>query len=359
MLFYRFPVSITGNDKSGRYFQMTLKEITEILDGHLKGDPSIEIKGVAGIDEAVKGQITYFKDTKKHKELLTQATALIVSDEIPQLKKAQIIVPNPHLAFAKLLKVFHVKPVKALGVMEGSFISDNVKLGKEVSIYPGVFISDNVKIGDRTYIYPGVFAGENTVIGNDCIIYPNVTIGENLKIGDQVIIHSGTTIGSDGFGYILDKGSHFKIPQVGGVIIESNVEIGSNVSIDRATTGNTIIGEGTKIDNLVQIAHNVKIGKNSIIVAQVGIAGSSRIGDYVVLAGQVGVKDHIEIESYCKIGAQSGIMNNLKKGSYFGSPAMPHIQFLKSQAIFNRLPEIDKKLKELEKKIDALYKGRG
>ena len=181
-----------------------------------------------------------------------------------------------------------------------------------------------------------------------------MTLRENVRIGNRVIIHAGSVIGSDGFGYVFDEGRHHKIPQVGGVIIEDDVEIGSNVSIDRATTGNTIIGAGTKIDNLVQIAHNVTIGKNSLIIAQVGVAGSTEIGDYVTLAGQVGIVDHVTIESGTIIGAQSGVLGNIAKGIYSGSPVMPHRDWLKTQAIIAKLPELYKKIRELEGKIKEL-----
>jgi UDP-3-O-[3-hydroxymyristoyl] glucosamine N-acyltransferase len=181
-----------------------------------------------------------------------------------------------------------------------------------------------------------------------------VTLRENIKVANRVIIHSGSVIGSDGFGYVFDEGKYHKIPQVGGVTIEDDVEIGSNVSIDRATTGNTIIGEGTKIDNLVQVGHNVKIGRNSIICGQAGIAGSSELGEYVTLAGQVGIADHIKIESESRIGAQSGVIGNLKKGTYSGYPAILHRDWIKAQAIFSRLPGLYKKIKELEQKIREL-----
>jgi UDP-3-O-[3-hydroxymyristoyl] glucosamine N-acyltransferase len=226
--------------------------------------------------------------------------------------------------------------------------------GKEVSIHPFAYISDNVTIGRDTIIYPGVFIGEGTVIGDGCTIYANVTIREKVTVGNRVIIHSGSVIGSDGFGYVWEEGRHYKIPQVGGVIIGEDVEIGANVTIDRATTGNTIIGRGTKIDNLVQIAHNVTIGERSIIVAQVGIAGSSEIGNFVTLAGQVGIPDHVKIADGCIIGAQAGVMGNLSKGIYLGSPAMPHRDWLRSTALFSKLPELNRRIKELEEKVLTL-----
>ncbi len=289
------------------------------------------------------------------KDLSTcRASCLIVKESIPDIQMTQLRVSNPYLAFAKLLGHFYVKPEKSFGISKSAYVSDKAKIGNNVSVFPFSYISDGVSIGDDCIIYPNVFIGENTAIGNHCTIYPHVTLREGVTIGSRVIIHSGSVIGSDGFGYVFDQGRHYKIPQVGGVIVGDDVEIGSNVSVDRATTGHTVIGKGTKIDNLCQIAHNVKVGTNSILVAQVGIGGSSEIGDYVTLAGQVGVSDHTKIDSETMIGAQSGIMGHVTKGAYSGSPAIPHRDWLKSQAIYAKLPELHKKIKELEERIREL-----
>jgi len=332
-----------------------LREIASLLNGVVIGPPQAdetEITGVSGLKDAQEGDITFISKDSYRKYLeRCRASCVMVREPIEGLDMAQLKVPNPHFAFAKLLEHFYIKPLKPMGVSKDAIVSDKAKIGKDVSIFTFSYISDGVSINDRTVIYPYVFVGNNTSIGKDCVIYPNVVLRENVKIGDRVIIHSGSVIGSDGFGYVFEEGRYYKIPQVGGVIIEDDVEIGSNVSVDRATTGNTIIGEGTKIDNLVQIAHNVIIGKNSIIIAQVGIGGSTEIGDFVTLAGQVGVSDHATIESETMIGAQSGIMGDIKKGVYSGSPIMPHREWLKAHAIFAKLPELYKKVKELEKKI--------
>jgi UDP-3-O-[3-hydroxymyristoyl] glucosamine N-acyltransferase len=331
---------------------MKLKEIADLIGGRIIGNPEIEITGVSGIREARHGDITFLADKKNIKDIYnTNASAVIVRDEIEGLSTSMLIVNNPHLAFAKALEVFYTKPFKSLGISNKAIIGDNVDFGDNVTVYPLVYISSNITIGARVTIFPGVYIGDRVSIGEDSIIYPNVTIRENVTIGKRVIIHSGTVIGSDGFGYVLEKGKHYKIPQVGGVIIEDDVEIGANVTIDRATTGNTIVGSGTKIDNLVQIAHNVKIGKNCIIVAQVGIGGSVEIGDGVILAGQVGVRDHVKIGSGVKIGAQSGIVHDIPDNEAFsGTPAIPHKTWLRAQSIYAKLPEYIKRLQELEKK---------
>ena len=334
---------------------MKLKEIASLLNGEILGDPDTEITGVSGISEAKGGDITFVSGKRHLKEISRcKASCVLVKEPLSDTAIAQLKVSNPHLAFAKLLEYFYIKPVKPIGISTHAIVSDKAAVGKGVSIFPFAYISDETSIGDGTAIHPYVFIGEKTDIGENCIIYPHVTVRGNVRIGKRVIIHSGTVIGSDGFGYVFEEGRYYKIPQVGGVIIEDDVEIGSNVSIDRATTGNTIVGRGTKIDNLVQVGHNVKIGSNSILVAQVGVAGSSEIGDYVTLAGQVGIVDHAKIESGTMIGAQSGIMGNLAKGAYSGSPAMPHKEWLKAQAVFQRLPELYRKMRELEEKIIEL-----
>ncbi|MBM4141249.1 MAG: UDP-3-O-(3-hydroxymyristoyl)glucosamine N-acyltransferase [Nitrospira sp.] len=334
---------------------MKVKEIAVLLNGEVIGNPDVEITGVSGINDAREGDIT-FLSTSSYKKYLSEcrASCVMVKEPITGFSVTQLKVSNPHLAFAKLLGLFYLKPQEPVGISRNAIVSDKANIGQDVSIFPFSYISDGASVGDHTVIYPNVFVGENTTIGRECTIYPNVVLRENVTIGNKVIIHSGSVIGSDGFGYIFEEGKHYKIPQVGGVVIEDDVEIGSNVSVDRATTGNTIIGRGTKIDNLVQIGHNVKIGMNCIIVGQVGIAGSTEIGDFVTLAGQVGVVDHVKVESGTMIGAQSGVLGDVSKGVYTGSPIMPHREWLKAQAIFSKLPELYKKIKELEKRIEEL-----
>ncbi|WP_297214190.1 MULTISPECIES: UDP-3-O-(3-hydroxymyristoyl)glucosamine N-acyltransferase [Thermodesulfovibrio] len=335
---------------------MKLSEIAEIFNGKIEGDSNIEISGVRGIDEAGEGDITYLASNKNLEKLKnSKASAVIVKEKIENFSGAQLIVEFPQLVFSRLLKLFYIKPYQSSGISDKAFVSESSKISPNVSIYPFSYIDDEVEIGENTVIYPFTFIGRGSKIGANCIIYPNVTIREGTKIGNRVIIHSGAVIGSDGFGYIFHEGKHEKIPQIGTVVVEDDVEIGANTSIDRATTGETVIGKGTKIDNLVQIAHNVKIGQNCILVAQVGIAGSSKIGDGCILAGQVGISDHVEIEGGTIITAQSGVMpGKVEKGIFSGSPIMPHREWLKSNAIFQKLPELYRKLKELEEKIKKL-----
>lgn len=337
---------------------MKLKDIASFVKGEIIGPPEvvdIEITGVSGIHNAREGDISFIAAQKYLKELTAcNASCVIVKEALPDIAVTQLKVANPYLAFAQLLSHFYVKPKKFSGISDGSIISEHSHIADDVAIFPFSYVSDGVTIGSGTIIYPYVFIGENTVIGQQCVIYPHVTLSDSVRIGNNVVIHSGSVIGSDGFGYVFDQGRYHKIPQVGGVIIEDDVEIGSNVSIDRATLGNTVIGKGTKIDNLVQIAHNVKIGNNSVIVAQVGIGGSTEIGDYVTLAGQVGISDHAKIDTGTIIGAQSGLRGHVTKGTYFGTFALPQRDWLKSYSLFSKLPALNKKIKELEEKIREL-----
>lgn len=333
---------------------MKLSDIAFLVHGEIVGDPDLDITGVAGILEAGEGDITFFSGERHRKDLShCRASCIIVREPLDDLPITQLKVANPHLAYALLLKHFYIKPLKPVGVMKDAFISENATIGEDVSIFPHSYIAEGASIGKGSVIYPFVYVGEKTVIGEQCVIHPHVTVREGITIGNRVIIHAGTVIGSEGFGYVFHEGRHHKIPQIGRVVIGDDVEIGSNVAVDRSTTGDTVIGTGTKIDNLVQIGHNVTIGNNSIIVAQVGIGGSTVIGDYVTLGGQAGVADHTKIESGTMVGAQSGVMGNVVKGVYSGSPVIPHRDWLKAQAIIAKLPELYKRIKELEEKVKA------
>ncbi len=336
-------------------FMMKLKEIAEIIGGQLIGDGEIEITGVSGLSEAKAGDISFLTGTKLVAEAgKSRASAIIVNKAVEGMDKPQVAVGNPQLAFAQLLGHFYVKPHPYLGISEKAVVSPSAEIGENVTIYPFAYICDKAVIGKDSIIYPGAYVGEKSVIGEGCLIYPNVTIRDGVTIGKRVIIHAGAVIGADGFGYVFDGRAHRKIPQVGSVIIEDDVEIGANTAIDRATTGATVVGQGTKIDNLVQIAHNVKIGRAAIIVSQVGIAGSSEIGDGVILGGQAGIPDHVKLEAGAMVGAQAGVIGDLKKGIYLGAPAIPHRDWLKASAIFAQLPELKKKIRELEEQINTL-----
>jgi UDP-3-O-[3-hydroxymyristoyl] glucosamine N-acyltransferase len=333
-----------------------LKELAQWVDGTVVGDGEIEISGVAAIEDARAGEITFVASPKYLSKLSqTNASAIIVSKEVTQADKTLLYVTNPYLAFAKILTLFSQKPHQPKGIDSNAWISPTAQLGKDLTLYPFVYIGDRCSIGDRVTLYPGVFVGEDSFIGEDSVLHPNVSVYSGTTIGRRVILHCGVVVGSDGFGYVKDGKKNVKIPQLGTVEIENDVEIGANTTIDRATLGKTIIRKGVKIDNLVQVAHNVTIGEDSIIVAQVGISGSTKIGNNVTLAGQVGVVGHIEIGDNVMVGAQAGVTHDLPANQgYVGSPALPHREFLRAITVFPKLPEMRKILLDVEKRLKKI-----
>ncbi len=334
----------------------SLSEIAEWVEGEWVGDPHLSIRGVAPLDTAKPGDITFLANPKYRSQAVeTSASAVIAREQIKGSRAAHLLVSDPYYAFAQVLSRFHPPRQDPPGQDPRAAIAPDVTLGREVSIGPFVTVSSGAKIGDRVYLGAGVFVGEGSEIGEATRIYPNVTIREGVQIGKRVIIHSGSVIGGDGFGYALHAGSYFKVPQVGGVIIEDDVELGSNVTVDRATLGNTVIGRGTKVDNLVQIAHNVVIGPDTIIVAQVGISGSTRIGRRVTLAGQVGVVGHVTIGDDVVVGAKSCVIQDIPAGGRVsGFPPIPHTTWLKAAVSFEALPEMRREIRRLKAEVRAL-----
>jgi UDP-3-O-[3-hydroxymyristoyl] glucosamine N-acyltransferase len=341
---------------------LTLEEITKLVAGELEGDPRVVIKGVSGIKEARQGDITFLANPKYEFLMETsEASAIIASKDMRKaISKPVIRVENPSLAFSKVIEaIFPDNKRSFRGVHPTAIIGKEVKLGNGVSLGPYVVVDNEVEINDNTTICAGTFIGYGTKIGSDVLIYPHVTIRERAIIGDRVIVHSGTVIGSDGFGFAQVNGVHQKIPQVGIVVIEDDAEIGACVTIDRARFGKTIIGRGTKVDNLVQIAHNVVIGENSIIVAQSGVSGSSTLGKNVILAGQSGIVGHIEIGDDVIVGAQAGVTKSVPRKTFVvGSPARPHKESKKIFAAWSKLPELIKEIAELKEKVRELTKER-
>ena len=285
------------------------------------------------------------------------ASAILVAGESESAVKVLVCVPNARIAFAKVLPLFFPEPTYAPGIHPSALIAPTAQVDGSAHIGPYCVVEEGVRVGARSVLAAMIHVGAGVHIGEDTRFYPRVTIYPRSRIGNRVTIHAGAVIGSDGYGYVLDQGTHRKIPQVGDVVIQDDVEIGANVTIDRGALGSTVIGKGTKIDNLVQVAHNVQIGQHSILVAQVGIGGSTTIGDGVTLAGQVGIADHVEIESGTIVGAQAGVPGKLKKGVYLGSPAKPYRETLRSLELFHRLPELHKRLMEMERKLAALTKN--
>lgn len=336
-----------------------LGELASLVGGRVVGDGSVLISGIASINDAGPGDITFISD-KKYLGLLktTKASAVIVRDEAEGGTNL-LVVKNPQLAFARLLDVLRPQPLPCPGVHPGAEVHPGAKIGRDASIQAFAVVEEGAVIGDGVIIFSGVYVGRDAVVGAGSILYPGVAVREGCRIGERVIIHCNSVIGSDGFGYAVDNGKYVKIPQRGIVRIEDDVEIGASVAIDRATVGETFIGRGTKIDNLVQIAHNVRIGEDTIIVSQAGIAGSTRIGNRVQLGGQVGVVGHIEIPDGTMVGAQSGVISPIEKsGVYSGTPCIPHRDWLRFGAVYAKLPEMKKKLIELEKRLEGLESGK-
>jgi UDP-3-O-[3-hydroxymyristoyl] glucosamine N-acyltransferase len=340
----------------------TVDELASLVGGRVvNGDGSTPIVGVAAIADAVEGQVTFLGNAKYLPALKsTRASAALVPvDFSSEISAIQIRVENPMVALAKILEQFAPAPIVfAAGVHPTAVIGSGVILGNDISIQPHAVIETGSRIGDGTLIGANVYVGHGSILGESCRIHPNVTIRENCMIGNRVIIHSGAVIGGDGFGYEFAGGKHVKIPQTGIVQIDDNVEIGSNTTIDRARFGRTWIQEGTKIDNLVQIAHNVIIGRHSIIVSQAGISGSTRLGNYVTLAGQAGLVGHLEIGDEVIVGAQAGVSKNVPaKEIWLGSPATPMQEQKEKFANINRLPKLFARVKKIEQILDSNSKS--
>ena len=334
---------------------MKLGKLADIIGGTVIGDPELEITGVSGIREAAPGQITFISSPRYLRYLKeTRASCVIVKEAVADTPLAQVRAENPSLAFARALEQFHPMAKPEPGISAQASVSPAASLGPDVAVMAHTVVEQGAAVGQGTILYPGVYIGAGSRIGCGCVLYPNVTVREGVTIGDRVIIHSGTVIGADGFGFVFDKGIHHKIPQVGGVVIGDDVEIGANSCVDRATIGNTVIGAGTKIDNLVQVGHNVTVGEHSVLVAQVAIGGSADIGKYVTLAGQVGIADHASVDPGTIIAARSGASGHVAKGIYAGTPIIPHRDWLRASVLHGKLPEMARKIRELEERIQSM-----
>jgi UDP-3-O-[3-hydroxymyristoyl] glucosamine N-acyltransferase len=336
--------------------KMTLAEIASFLGGDVIGADCTIINNIRSIEEANEGDLTFIANKKYFKKLkLTKASAIIAPKQTAAEGKNLIIVDDPYVALGKLLTLFYPLDHGHSGISPDAYIEDGAIISPEATIFPRAFISKGAKIDKGVVIYPGVFIGNNSCIGEDSILYANVTVYQSCIIGKRVILHSGIVIGADGFGFASPGKNNIKIPQVGFVQIDDDVEIGANTTVDRATLGRTWIQRNVKIDNLVQIAHNVVIGENSVITAQVGISGSTKLGKSVVVGGQTGIVGHINVGDNVMIAAASSIHKNIKSGQIVGgSPQLPHKQWLKVLACWVKLPEMRVTLDELKKKLETL-----
>lgn len=338
--------------------QATLQQLAERIGATVKGDESCEISILCAIDDIKKDALVFAigaENLKKAEQ--SSAKAILTDHHCQESSKHLLVLDKPFQAFIALIHFFYPAPKAALGIHPTAILGDNVQLGDNVSIGPYVCIGSGCIIGEGSTIKSQVSIGDNVTVGERCVLYSNVVIYDNCSIGDGVIIHASSTVGSDGFGYHLVQGRQQKVPHVGNVIIEDDVEIGANTTIDRATLGSTVIGEGTKIDNQVQIAHSVKLGKHNIICAFTGIAGSSSSGDYVVLAANVGISDHVRIDTGAVLGARTGVAphKHLQGNQvYFGSPARPKEKAIALELSANRIPGMRKRITKLEEKLRSL-----
>jgi UDP-3-O-[3-hydroxymyristoyl] glucosamine N-acyltransferase len=334
----------------------TLGELAALLGGELRGPPDLVIRGLAPIDQATPEDITFIAHPRFARLGETsQAGAVIVSQEWAALDKPLIVVEHPYLAYARVAALFARARPGWTGVSDQAYLGADVTLGRDAAIAPLVFLSDGVTLGDRVTLMPGCYVGPETVIGDDTYLAPNVTILERCRVGARVLIHSGAVIGADGFGFIPTPEGQMKIPQLGTVVIEDDVEIGANVTIDRGALGETRIGRGVKIDNLVQVAHNVELGEHTVVASQAGIAGSTKIGRWVALGGQVGLVGHIKVGDRTQIGAQAGVTNSVPADQVLlGTPAWPLKETHRIWASWHTLPELYRRVRKMEQQLAQL-----
>lgn len=342
--------------------EKTVRELAEFLHGKLENDaPELKVTGVNGLVEAGANDISFAVPPHVEHCHLSKAGVMVLGFDDPVLpdNRPVIRVENPRAAFAALLELFRHRAEVERVVSDKAYIAPSAKIGKDVAVMPFAYIDEGAEIGDGTVIYPHVYVGRNVEVGSNCLFYPSSTIREGCVLGNKVVLQSGAVIGGDGFGYITDKktGKHSFVLQAGNVVLEDEVEIGSNSCIDRATAGSTVVGAGTKIDNLVHLGHNDVLGKNCLVVAHVGISGSVTAGDNCVFAGQVGTVGHITIGNNCQFAGRTGITHNIPDNSVCaGFPAQPYKEWLKQEASLRKVGDLLKKVKELEKALAELKK---
>ena len=334
----------------------TISELAQFVDARIVGDGEIEVHGVASLESAAPGEIAYLDD-EKFLEAATRSRAscvIVRADSEPNLP-CQLRVKNPKLAFSLIAELLHPAKQRPPEIHSSAVIADTADVALQVFVGAFVCIGENSHVGSGTQIRAGVKIGDNVTIGTDCVIHPNVFIEDGMSIGDRVILHAGVVVGADGFGYVRGDMGYHKFPQIGTVVIEDDVEIGANSTVDRPAVGETRIRKGTKIDNLVHVAHGVAIGRRVLLAAQVGIAGSTTIGDDVMMAGQSGVAGHITVGDKAIVGAKSAVLQAVEAGAFVtGSPAFPHADWRKASVVFRHLPSMKKRLEELEQRLVEL-----
>ena len=343
--------------------EFSAKQIAQFVQGVIEGDENATVNTFAKIEDGKPGAISFLSNPKYTHYIYDTESSIVLVDKSVELEKPTkatlVRVDNAYECVAKLLQLYESMKPKKTGIDSLAFVSPSAKIGENVYIGAFAYIGDNVVIGDGCQIYPNVVICENAKVGNDCLFYPNVTIYHDCHVGNRVTLHAGSVVGSDGFGFAPSENGYDKIPQIGIVTIENDVEIGANTCIDRSTMGSTYVRKGVKLDNLVQIAHNTDIGANTVMSAQVGIAGSTKVGQWCMFGGQVGIAGHITIGNKVFLGAQSGVPSSLKDDqTLIGTPPMEKLPYFKSQAIFQKLPDLYKQIQKLQKEVDELKKSK-
>ena len=343
--------------------EFSAKQIAQFVQGVIEGDENATVNTFAKIEDGKPGAISFLSNPKYTHYIYDTESSIVLIDKSVELEKPTkatlIKVDNAYECVAKLLQLYESMKPKKTGIDSLAFVSPSAKIGENVYIGAFAYIGDNVVIGDGCQIYPNVVICDNAKVGNDCLFYPNVTIYHDCHVGNRVTLHAGSVVGSDGFGFAPSENGYDKIPQIGIVTIEDDVEIGANTCIDRSTMGSTYVRKGVKLDNLVQIAHNTDIGANTVMSAQVGVAGSTKVGQWCMFGGQVGIAGHITIGNKVFLGAQSGVPSSLKDDqTLIGTPPMEKLPYFKSQAIFQRLPDLYKQIQKLQKEVDELKKTK-
>ena|SRR5688572_6388923 len=332
--------------------EVTAGEIADLVGGQYDGARDIRVTGVASLADAGESQLSFLSNARYAPQLeISRAALVLVASDHPGQSARFIRVRNPYFALATVVTRYFAERPAPTGVSPLASVATTAKIGRNVAIGPFTTVGEGVVIGDDAVIYQSVSIEAGSTIGEKTIIYPLVSIYERSRIGSRCIIHSGVVIGADGYGFATEGGKHHKLPQIGIVRIEDDVEIGAGSCIDRAALGETIIGEGTKIDNLVQIGHNVRVGRHCLLVAQVGVAGSTELGDYVVVAGQAGFGGHLKVGDKVQVGAQSAVLDDVESGKVMGSPAVPFREFARREVHLRRLPDLVRRIEELEKKV--------
>ena len=343
--------------------EFSAKQIAQFVQGVIEGDENATVNTFAKIEDGKPGAISFLSNPKYTHYIYDTESSIVLIDKSVELEKPTkatlIKVDNAYECVAKLLQLYESMKPKKTGIDSLAFVSPSAKIGENVYIGAFAYVGDNVVIGDGCQIYPNVVICENAKVGNDCLFYPNVTIYHDCHVGNRVTLHAGSVVGSDGFGFAPSENGYDKIPQIGIVTIENDVEIGANTCIDRSTMGSTYVRKGVKLDNLVQIAHNTDIGANTVMSAQVGVAGSTKVGQWCMFGGQVGIAGHITIGNKVFLGAQSGVPSSLKDNqTLIGTPPMEKLPYFKSQAIFQKLPDLYKQIQKLQKEVDELKKSK-